>query len=500
MELQFNKTALPCLRQAVREVQNQEVTQEVKLSDAMPDIGKVTGVWGQILIRSKEWRSGSMNVSGGVVVFILYAPEDGSEMRSMEAWLPFQMNWDLPDTQRDGTILVSASVRSVDARSTSARKLMVRANVSILGEAMEPSQTDIFTPGDVPEDIQLLKRSYPILYPKEAGEKVFVMDETLTMPASCPAVGKLVRYSLQPELIDQKVMAGKVVFRGAAIVHILYRTEDGELKCWHFEIPFSQYTELEHEYETDADARVTMAVTSLELEQDGENALLLKAGLIGQYVVYDRPVVELVEDAYSPDREVQPLIQSFDVPVILEKRTETLPAEAATEMKDAAFVVDTVFYPEQPRLRQNGDAAEAELQGTFHMLCAGPDGSIHNANARWEGKFSMPSDPANRVDASVWVTGKTQGSLMGENAAMRADVMLNLEVTARQGLSMVTALQVGEKREADPGRPSLILRRAGQERLWDMAKRCGSTVAAIQKANHLSDEPEDGQYLLIPVS
>lgn len=500
MELQFNKTALPCLRRAVRELQNQEVTQEVKLSDAMPDIGKVIGAWGQILIRSKEWRSGSMNVSGGVIVFVMYAPEDGGEPRNMEAWLPFQMNWDLPDTERDGTILVSGLLRGVDARSTSARKLMVRGNVSILGEAMEPVQADIYTPGEMPEDVQLLKRSYPLKYPKEAGEKAFALEETLTMPASCPAVEKIVRYSLQPELIDQKVMAGKVVFRGAAIIHILYRAGDGELKCWDFEIPFSQYTDLEQEYEQDADARVVMAVTSLELEQDAEDTLQLKAGLLGQYVIYDRPVVEIVEDAYSPDREVLPQVQSVDIPIILDDRLETVHAEATAEVRDAAYVIDTAFYPEQPRLRQNGDTAEAELLGTFQMLCAGADGSLRCENARWEGKWSLPSDTDSRVDAAVCPTGKAQGSLMGENASMRADAILEMEATAQKGLSMVTALQIGEKREADPGRPSLILRRAGDERLWDMAKRCGSTVAAIQTVNHLSDEPEDGQYLLIPVS
>ena len=60
MELQFNQTACQCLRQAVWEVKEQEQTQEVRLPDAMPDIGKVLGAWGQPLIRSKEWRGDGM--------------------------------------------------------------------------------------------------------------------------------------------------------------------------------------------------------------------------------------------------------------------------------------------------------------------------------------------------------------------------------------------------------------------------------------------------------
>jgi hypothetical protein len=64
---------------------------------------------------------------------------------------------------------------------------------------------------------------------------------------------------------------------------------------------------------------------------------------------------------------------------------------------------------------------------------------------------------------------------------------------------MVTQLELGELREDNGGIPSLILRHAGNEGLWNLAKQCGSTVAAIQKANRLNGEPESGQMLLIPV-
>ena len=64
---------------------------------------------------------------------------------------------------------------------------------------------------------------------------------------------------------------------------------------------------------------------------------------------------------------------------------------------------------------------------------------------------------------------------------------------------MVTGLTLGEVQEPDPGRPSLILYRAGKTRLWDIAKQNGSTVEAIRKANGIAEEPEPGRMLLIPV-
>ena len=246
MELQFNKTVIPCLRTVAREVQTQEQTQEVRLSDGMPDVGRVLSSWGQVLLRGKEWRGGGAGASGGIMVWVLYVPEDGSEPRCVETWLPFQIKWDFPDFGRDGTLCVSPLLRSVDARILSARKLMVRATVSVLGQAMVPCEGELYTPAELPEDVYVLKNTYPIQIPAETGEKMFNLDESLTLPASVPELAKVIRYTLNPVLTDSKVVADKLVMRGVANLDLLYRGVDGQLHSWRWEIPFSQYAEVKY--------------------------------------------------------------------------------------------------------------------------------------------------------------------------------------------------------------------------------------------------------------
>ena len=152
MQLQFAKQGISCLHTIKREVQSQEQTQEFRISDGMPDIGSIIGAWGQVILRSKEWQSDAMTVSGGTMVWIQYLPEEGGEPQCVESWLPFQMRWSLPETQHDGTILVQPLLRSVDARSLSARKMMLRSNVSVLAWAMEQTQREIYQPADLPDD------------------------------------------------------------------------------------------------------------------------------------------------------------------------------------------------------------------------------------------------------------------------------------------------------------------------------------------------------------
>lgn len=499
MELQFHKTIYPCLRQIKWETQNQEQTQEVRLADEMPDIGRVLGAWGQVLMRGKEWRSGSMQVSGGVMVWILYAPEEGGQSRSIETWIPFQMKWDLPDTERDGTIRAHCRLRSVDARSIAARKLMVRATVSVLAEALLPVEQEVFIPTEVPEDVQLLKNTYPVKMPKEAGEKPFAVEEVLSLPGSMTPVEKVLRCSLQPEIVDQKVMGDKVVFRGSGMFHMLYQGTDENLYSWDCEMPFSQYAELDGSYGQDAAAYIIPAVTSLELDRDEEGQLRVKAGLTGQYVIHDRQMVEVAEDAYSPRRKVTPQMVRSQQSMALDESSQTIHAEQSVPV-EGTRVVDMAFYPEHGRVTHNENGAIVEMPGQFQMLYYDMEGNLQSVMQHWEDTWEIPAAPDTVTQAAIWPSGIPQGTISGGNAGLRADILLNTMTFGQQGIPMMTALELGELEELDPGRPSLILRKAGNNRLWDLAKSSGSTVQAIQEANRLTGEPDTEQMLLIPVS
>lgn len=498
MELQFEKTAWECLRPAVSQVKNEEHTMEVRLPESMPDIGRVLASWGQVLLRGKEWRGNGMTVSGGVMAWVLYQPEDGSDAQSVECWIPFQTRWDFQQTERDGSIWASCLLRSIDARSLSARKMMVRAGVSIMGEALEPVRVDVYTPGQVPEDVQLLRSRYPVRLPREAGEKGFALDEEISVPASAGAVEKLIRWELRPEILDRKVMAGKVVFRGCAYGHMLFRDPEGTLKTWDFEVPFSQFEDLQREYGPDAEARIIPAVTGMELDVLAPDRVQIKAGLVGQFVVTDRPVLEIVGDAYSNIRAVTARMEELPLPVILDDRTVTVKLET-TQETDGQQIVDTAFLVGQPSVRREDGEAVLGQNGAWQLLMRDREGRLLGQVLNGDRDATLDADGNSRITAFSGPVGNSQADLMGGQVAARGDVLLDTWANAEQGIPMVVGLELGESVKPDPDRPSMILRRCGTARLWDLAKGNGSTVAAIREVNKLEGEPEAGRMLLIPV-
>lgn len=499
MKLQFDKTVYHCLDTVAWELREQEQTQEVKLPEGLPDIGSVIGAWGQVILRSKEWRGNGMQASGGVMAWVLYAPEDGSAPQSMETWIPFQMKWDFPETDREGSMRVELLLRSMDARVISARKMMLRANIQALGEALVPMEADAYLPKEIPEELELLRHSYPTRLPAESGEKTFLVDEELTLPGSAPALEKLVRYEVQPEILDSKVMGGKLVFRGTLRLHILYWGDNRQLQSWDFELPFSQFAELDREFGQDAEAAVSPAATSLELETMEDGTLRLKCGVVAQYVIFDQVMVELIEDVYSLRRAVTPQMGELVLPAVLEDRQELLHGEQ-TIPASGGRVADVSFLPSHPRQSREGEQMEARSGGTFRVLYYDESGTLQSANAGWEAPFVLPVDERSRLRVTARPVGRPQVTAAGGGMQAKGDLMLELRTVADKGFPMVSEVEVGEPVQPDPGRPSLILRRAGEEPLWELAKRCGSTMSAIRQANHFQEEPDVGQMLLIPVS
>lgn len=498
MEVKFLKKPLQCLRPFYSQVHSQEQTQEVRLPDAYPDIGKVLGCWGQVMIRSKEWRSSFMGANGGVMAWVLYAPEDGTQPRVVDVWIPFQSRWDFPVASDDGVMMLRAVLTNLDGRGISARKIMVRAGVDTFGQAMGKLKMELTSAPDVPEDVQLLTRSYPVELPVEAGEKQVQMEENLPFPDSNSEKYKLISYDLSPTILEQKVLGNRLVFRGQALVHVVYMTEDGEISQWETEVPFSQYTELDRDYDPNATAWVLPIVTAMELDVTEEGQLQMRAGIAAQYTIFDRTMMDVVEDAFSPKREVTVRSEDIQLPVLLDSTVLDMQAEGILR-GDIDRVVRAVALSEYPTLSLSEDGQNIHMDGQFQTLYRDVEGQMISDTVRF--KCAVPFPSAMENQSQLWLGMPMQPETFpgGDGMTVRSRYPVAVQMYSGQTIPMVTELELGEYKEPDPNRPSIILRRAGDEGLWAIAKGYGSTVAAIQEANQLSGEPESGQMLLIPI-
>lgn len=491
MELEFIKSEVPYLKTMVSETQLQEQTQEVRIADGMPDIGRVLCGWGQVLVRGKQWRTGSVGVNGGVLAWVLYMPENGTQMQCVETWLPFQMKWDVDSSVQNGSIVVLPFLRCVDARLVSARKLLVRTEVGVSVQARCAEHIDTYIPGDLPDGLCVKEKVYPATFPREVGEKAF----TVTEKTEGAALEKIVYYTITPQVTEQRFIGDKLLFRGSALLHILALSTDGALVTRDLELPFSQYCEVTGEYDENDRCQILFAVTDLELQKDTTGDLTLKAGLLAQLVICSHTLLQTVEDAYSTRKEAEPQIRMLNMPAILDTVTETVPVKHHIQL-DGRQVIDSTFYPDVPGLYRDDEGITAALSGQISALVKDFEGQIQCVQERWEGEQNIPADNGVGVEVGVIPDGVQVVSADGE---FSTQMEMRLQFQNENQIPVITGVSLGEDKMRDPQRPNLILCRTGERSLWDIAKIIGSTEEAIKKANGLTDEPERDRMLLIPV-
>lgn len=498
MQMQFEKKPVSYLNKVVGQICSLEQTLELRLPDGMPDIGRVLGAWGQVILRGKEWNADTMTVSAGATVWVLYAPENGEEVRSVEGWIPFSMKWELPEGGPDGKILVSPLLRGVDARCISSRKLMLRATLDMLGEGWVNEEKDLPTPLDVPDDISLLEKVYPLRLVKEAGEKSFFLEDHRSISSTLPKPDKILYYVLQPEILEKKVMAGKVVFRGVGCLHLVYRGENGTLCTWDYDLPFSQYADLQGSYDQDAMLVVQPCVTSLDVSLNENSEVEIKCGLVGQFILSDRTMISVAEDAYSPYRVVNPVSEDLKFPAILEQFGQNVRGELSTQT-DVQQIVDVSFYLGYVASESCDGGICVPLTGCFQILYYDPDGELRSSMSNWEYEWKVTADENSKTYVTIQPSGKPQAMQGAGSVVLRGDIQVSVMTIAGQGIPALTGLEMEEEKHIDRTKPNLIVCRKGENRLWDIAKRNGSTVEAILQANELQEEPECDRVLLVPI-
>ena len=470
-----------------------EQTQELRLAEGQPDVEKVLGVWGQPVLRSKEWRGDTVGFSGGMLLFVLYRPEDGSQPRMLEGWAAIQGRWDLPQMMPEGKLLLNLFQSSMDARTVSPRKILVRCGLGVCLQALAPAEGTQWLPGDLPEDVHILEKVEPVRLYQSAGEKTFQMEEAL----SDFGEDQVLCYTVRVTVSDQKVVGNKLAFRGAAELQALLAGEEGAAGSRNISFPFSQFAELEGTFGSNAEAEVIPAVTSAELEEEGDGTRRLKLGITAQYAISDMMELHRVEDAYSNLRPVKLTVEELLLAPIVDSRWETVAGRGRLP-DQVPGALQMTAWPEPPRVERQESGTILRAWGTAQVLWK-EDNGLAGATSRWDGEKCLPTGEGSRVYVTACAIGQPQPE-PASGDSLSVELRCRVLTLDKSGISQVSGMELGEPGTPDPDRPSLILCRAEKKDLWTIAKETGSTVEAIQRANGLEGESTPGQMLLIPIA
>lgn len=501
MELTFQTLPMRYLGNTFHGSQSQEQTAEVIVPDSCPDVSRIVYASASVIVRGKECRTGGVLVSGGVRVSALCVPEDDSGARTLESYLPFSLRIEHPAVTEQTQAVVTAFVRQIDARLVNSRKVLFRADLCCAADGYSMEEETLYTISAPPKELQMRRRTYPVLLPKETAEKGFTVTDDLTLPSGKPFVSEICCYDTVPRITDCKVVGSKAVFKGALELKMLYLSGDGSIQSWEQQLPFSQYAELAADYD-EAALFVTPLVSAAELtlEPSGEGrAMTLSVSVSAQCLVSSTVTMELIEDAYAVGAAFEPEWTQYSLACQLDR--QTLRDEVRQQLEaETVTVLDCAVYHDLPYSERTEGTIRIRAPLNMKLLYLDGSGSLQGANAKAEAACETVLCESAKCTAAVSV-GDCFAQPAAGGAELHAEASFTLLCSAVQELRTLSGGTLAQQMQKDPERPSVVLRACrGGEDVWDVAKRYGTTVAAVREANGLdSEELDSGCMLLIPM-
>ena len=502
MELLFETKSADFLREVLYDTISQEETAETIVPDSYPDVERILDSFGSVVLRGKDYRSGSISISGGIHAGVIYAPEDQSAPRVLHVYIPFTVKVEGDGLTEQTRACVDCRVRSVDARVMNSRKVMVRVNLCGTVTGYEPACQELYSFEPMEgSDLQTRSDAYQVTRARETAEKPFTMAEEAELPSGRAPMRELYKYQADVEIIESKLVGNKGVFKGNVSLKLLYLTEEEELAAWSCQLPFSQYVELEHEYEEE-ELQTGIALTDLSVEDaNGQGKrLLVNLQMLAQCTVIGQETIEVIEDAYSLFHEFTPQWQQIEAAGRLDRQNFTETARTTVQAPVKA-VLDTQVYLDEPAVRREDGQVVVTVPIAASVLYLDENDEVQGATARLEAACQTEAADGCGCRPSARLSGEAFAVPSGDGMEIRCTVNLTVDTMSQQGVETRSGGQISEERLPADERPSVILRPADEDdTLWSLAKRCRTTVDAICAANGLADETAKlSGMLLIPI-
>ena len=502
--LELIQNRISQIKEVVTVSREHEESTDIIVPDVCPDTLGIVYVDGSCTLREKQVGAGTVTVSGDIFIRVFYESEEPGRLCILSGQMPYTVTLDAPVAGAGDKALASVRVLEAGASALNPRKLSLRAALGVELQIYQPTELTITegASGSAEEGIHVRTVSEVWRYPGDLVEKKLAFNEEIRLPDGGPIAegDRVAAGDLIWQADDIRVLEGKVMVRGSAVVTVLCLPEMGSaVSESRYKLPFSMLLECDSLSEHDSvDLRFQTLQLDTQLVTRGEGERFLYCSIFGAAaaLVNKERTVNRLEDLYSTTFGL-----TYDTTEVTigppEPHTICQEGGATLETMSPARRICHVSWKGQGR-GQSGSVAGCFC---FKIIYEDVDGRICSVSRRIEveataegaGPGSHVAVEAQGIETLIDSAGAVQVSF---TAAFTYQPGAAVPYTCIKSASLQADKPLGRARDA-----SLVLRAPEEgESVWSIAKQYRTDPAAIRSANGL---PEDtpllpGKLMIIP--
>jgi hypothetical protein len=490
--------------------------EDLNVPDARPDAQMIIQSRERVTLEHTRAESGKLYVDGYMEIGILYLDDTKQrQLQRLDTKLPFDEVIAVEGLEAGDNVRVRYETEDLNVTLINSRKLAVRALLSF--SSVVDEVYDMSAAVETQSELKLCERRKKLeLLQLEVQKKdIMRLRQEIQIPSNKPNIGEILWDSVQLRGCRIALRDGKFTAQGSLFVFVLYRTDDEaqSVQWQEQQVPFEGELECTGCREgLIPDMEITLVQPELTAKEDtdGELRLFHLEGVLEFEIrLYDTGEAEILEDIYSPEKELE-LTTSREVCESLVMKNESkCKASGRIRIQGAKPRILQICHSsgsikiDSTQMIEEGIRVEGAVPVSILYITS--DDTMPFAVLEGIIPFTHTAQvPGIDADCRFTLTADmeqlTAVMADSEEIEVRVTIGLNLFVARAREQQCIRAVSekdyAMEQLEAVPGITGYIVQ--GNETLWDIAKQYYLTPQQIMEMNGLeSEEIKKGDCLIL---
>ena len=473
--------------------------------DSKPDILNTISTSGVVCIYKKELQEEKMRIDGNINTYIMYLPDQSEEgVRGLNTNLDFSEVINIPNCNSEMQSSIKTKIKTIECKVINGRKLGIKATLEIDITISQKEEMEIINDITENSDIQMLKDTVNINSLIGTGETKLFAKDTIQID-SIDLLAEILKLNISITDRDIKISYNKILTKSEVEVKIMYLTEDNRINEITYKIPTVGFVDIPNISEENiCDVNYEIKNIIVKPNNQEEHSIYVEIEMDVTCNAYEEKQINLIKDMYSPSQNLNVQKQQILTMCDKQRRKDTKNINENVNLGEIrglnlVDVETTIEFSKENKINSKIlYEGEAKLKFIF------TNSTMQIITKETTIPFDYVVDNlinGEELNTNNEIEIKSQDFIIKDNEEINCNLNLDIKTDMYRNANMNLLSEISEDGEREEQDYSLIIYIVKKgDSLWNIAKKFGSTVDDIARANGIEDTNliMPGEKLYIP--